>query len=248
VARDELARNEISPLSLMPEGLEKGLSRREIADLFTLLALERSPEDPAVKWIPGAGPVDLKKLRVPAGLSNLLLSATVESNVGAQGDGRKGNADHPLWDPVKGRFLRDSQWHEDGVRHGQDLGVLPEGRALAWTAKWAKAVEVNFLCLSGAYPNQPQPHTAWKIELREVKEGAGSEPSWVELERGVGGWYDSGRYLWGGPGAPSKRIVGLRVSVFSKDEKTAVRSPHFRGEPGWSWVMGLAPADAAFGE
>ena len=75
-----------------------------------------------------------------------------------------------------------------------------------------------------------------------------SGASWVELERGVGGWYHDGRYLWGGPGAPSRRIDGLRGSVFSKDDKTPVRSPHFRGEPGWSWVAGLAPADAAFGE
>ncbi len=36
-----------------------------------------------------------------------------------------------VWDPVKDSFVRDSQWHEDGVAFGADLGVVAEATP-AW--------------------------------------------------------------------------------------------------------------------
>jgi chitodextrinase len=62
----------------------------------------------------------------------------------------------------------------------------------------------------------------------------------------VGGWYDRGRYRWGGAETRPLSFDALRVSVFSKDEATPLESIHFRGEPGVSWVVGkAAPIDAA---
>jgi putative heme-binding domain-containing protein len=43
-----------SPLSMMPEGIEKLLSQKELADLFAFLALDRPPDDPRARPIPGA--------------------------------------------------------------------------------------------------------------------------------------------------------------------------------------------------
>ncbi len=43
----------LSPLSLMPEGLEKQLTPQEIADLFALLTLDRPPSDDDAQRIPG---------------------------------------------------------------------------------------------------------------------------------------------------------------------------------------------------
>jgi putative heme-binding domain-containing protein len=42
-----------SKLSLMPEDLEKQLQTQEIADLFAYLCLDRPPEDPKARKIPG---------------------------------------------------------------------------------------------------------------------------------------------------------------------------------------------------
>jgi putative heme-binding domain-containing protein len=42
-----------SKLSLMPEGIEKLLTPREVADLFAFLTLDRPPEDPHARPIPG---------------------------------------------------------------------------------------------------------------------------------------------------------------------------------------------------
>jgi hypothetical protein len=38
----------------MPEGLEKQISPKEMADLFGYLILDKPPEDPKAKKIPGA--------------------------------------------------------------------------------------------------------------------------------------------------------------------------------------------------
>jgi putative heme-binding domain-containing protein len=53
IARDEIEEMTVSPLSLMPEGLEKQLMPEELADLFAFLVLDRPPNDPAAKYLPG---------------------------------------------------------------------------------------------------------------------------------------------------------------------------------------------------
>ena len=54
IPRDEIDEMMISPLSLMPENLEKQLKPQEIADLFAYLTLDRPPQDPEAKRIPGS--------------------------------------------------------------------------------------------------------------------------------------------------------------------------------------------------
>ncbi len=44
----------VSPLSLMPEGMEKQLKPQEIADLFAFLVLDKHPNDPTARKVPGA--------------------------------------------------------------------------------------------------------------------------------------------------------------------------------------------------
>ncbi len=44
IAREEIEEAKVSPQSLMPEGLEAQLTKQELADLFALLTLEKSPE------------------------------------------------------------------------------------------------------------------------------------------------------------------------------------------------------------
>lgn len=54
LARDEIDEMETSPLSLMPEDLEKQLTEAELVDLFAYLALDLPPETPDAKLLPGA--------------------------------------------------------------------------------------------------------------------------------------------------------------------------------------------------
>ena len=54
IPRDEIDELKVSPLSLMPEGLETQLSPNEWADLFAFLCLDKPPTDPTAQPIPGA--------------------------------------------------------------------------------------------------------------------------------------------------------------------------------------------------
>jgi len=51
----------VSPLSLMPEDLEKQLQPQELADLFSYITLDRPPADPAARPVPGAEEVRRRK-------------------------------------------------------------------------------------------------------------------------------------------------------------------------------------------
>lgn len=52
--REEIDEMETSVLSLMPEGLERQLTERELVDLFAFLVLDRPPSDPQATRLPGA--------------------------------------------------------------------------------------------------------------------------------------------------------------------------------------------------
>ena len=54
IPRADVDEIKTSPLSLMPEDIEKQLSDREWADLFGFLILDRPPGDPEAKTLPGA--------------------------------------------------------------------------------------------------------------------------------------------------------------------------------------------------
>jgi putative heme-binding domain-containing protein len=54
IAREDIDEYKTSEVSLMPEELEKQLTRQEIADLMSYLALDKPPEDPSAKYLPGA--------------------------------------------------------------------------------------------------------------------------------------------------------------------------------------------------
>jgi putative heme-binding domain-containing protein len=54
IPRGEVEYANASPLSMMPEGIENLFDRKELADLFAFLALDRPPGDPLARPIPGA--------------------------------------------------------------------------------------------------------------------------------------------------------------------------------------------------
>jgi putative heme-binding domain-containing protein len=53
IARDDIDAMKVSELSLMPEGIEKQLQAQEIADLFAFITLDKHPDDPGARFIPG---------------------------------------------------------------------------------------------------------------------------------------------------------------------------------------------------
>ena len=53
IARGDIDTAKLSKVSLMPEQMEKQMTPEEIRDLFAYLTLDRPPEDPKAKLIPG---------------------------------------------------------------------------------------------------------------------------------------------------------------------------------------------------
>ena len=53
IARADVEESKLSPLSLMPEGLEDQLTMPEWADLFAFLMLDKPPTDPTARRLPG---------------------------------------------------------------------------------------------------------------------------------------------------------------------------------------------------
>ncbi|RCS46137.1 dehydrogenase [Bremerella cremea] len=236
IARDDVDLMKTSDTSLMPEGIEKQLQPEEIVDLFAYLTLTKPPEDPTTELISGAGLVSPEKIVLSEDAQNLLSTAQISTNVDHFAAGKRGQPSDLIYLPESQKFLSNSQWHEIGVGGGADLGVLTQENGVTWTATWQQPVSVNFITLSGTYPNQPQPKTAWAIEAKV-------DGKWQTLEQGEGDWYNSGRYVWGWPGAVSISMEAFRVRIFSPDEKTPLRSIHFRGEEGFSWFVGNLPPE-----
>jgi chitodextrinase len=172
--------------------------------------------------------------RIPETARNLLVEAEVSGNLESFNKGLRGAARDMIFDHQKGAFVRPSQWHEYGIGFNEDLGVVTENRPAWWMAQWAAPIQANLILLSGTYENQPQRNTAWKIELRR-------DGQWTTHARGAGGWYDRGYYTWGGPGREPLTFDGLRVSVFSPDNETPIKSIHFRGEARKSWIVAFCP-------
>jgi putative heme-binding domain-containing protein len=57
VPRSDVKYTRVSKLSMMPEGIETLLAKKDLSDLFAFLALDKPPTDPTAKPIPGAPPV-----------------------------------------------------------------------------------------------------------------------------------------------------------------------------------------------
>jgi putative heme-binding domain-containing protein len=57
VPRSDVKYTRVSKLSMMPEGIETLLAKKELADLFAFLSLDKPPTDPGAKPIPGAPPI-----------------------------------------------------------------------------------------------------------------------------------------------------------------------------------------------
>ena len=60
IPRADVEARTLSPMSLMPEGIEAQMPPREIADLFAFLTLDRPPTDPEARPLPGT-PAGIRK-------------------------------------------------------------------------------------------------------------------------------------------------------------------------------------------
>ncbi len=72
IARNDVDEIKISPLSLMPEELEKQLKPEELADLFAFLTLDKPPSDPTARRLPGTAEIPPQDTTEPARFGEIL--------------------------------------------------------------------------------------------------------------------------------------------------------------------------------
>ncbi|HYG35703.1 MAG TPA: hypothetical protein VEC99_13010, partial [Clostridia bacterium] len=104
----------------------------------------------AISAVPGlTATTPSEPASVPVSTHNLLLEATLSGNLDSYQKGLRGAPDHLIYDVPRGRFAKESEWHEYGVGYNADLGVVSEDKPAYWLAQWSQPVEANFIALSG---------------------------------------------------------------------------------------------------
>jgi putative membrane-bound dehydrogenase-like protein len=87
VPREEIEEYELTPLSLMPEGVERQLSPQELVDLFALIALDRPADDPQARHLAGYREVTPGETTDPAGFAELAAEVAPGFAIAASGEG-----------------------------------------------------------------------------------------------------------------------------------------------------------------
>ena len=87
IARDQIDEMEISPLSMMPEGVEKQLTPPELADLFALLTLDKSPSDPNATRLAGVYEVQPRETSNAAEFAAIVAEVAPGFTTAASGEG-----------------------------------------------------------------------------------------------------------------------------------------------------------------
>ncbi|MEX0713557.1 MAG: PVC-type heme-binding CxxCH protein [Pirellulales bacterium] len=86
IARDDIDEMDESKLSLMPEDLEKQLQPAEIADLFAYLTLDKPPEDPTARRLPGVEAPQPRETTDPTQFNELVAEVAPGFSLDASGE------------------------------------------------------------------------------------------------------------------------------------------------------------------
>mgnify|MGYP000471024483 FL=1 len=157
----------------------------------------------------------------PANLALLAAAVVTGSATGGQGVPRD-----ILYDTIAKGHATTSNWAEYGVALGQTLGLASEAQAFWRQVAWSDAKTINTISFGGAFANQPQAHTRWKIE--SLLSGA-----WTVVSQGVGGWLDGGVFVWGKGSQRPIQAQAIRMKAQS-DGGHPLLSIHLCGRGGQS--------------
>jgi putative membrane-bound dehydrogenase-like protein len=86
IPRGEIELFKVNKLSMMPEQLEKQLKPDELADLFAYLTLDRPPEDPAARQLPGVRLVTARDTVKPSEFAGIIQEVAPGFNASSSGE------------------------------------------------------------------------------------------------------------------------------------------------------------------
>ena len=147
-----------------------------------------------------------------------------------------------LYDPSVGNYKIITQFAEYGVPYsgaGSNLGTVDADNGFFWRVDWPNPKFLNYITFGGAYPNQRQEFTMWRISY--LRNG-----TWHTIEEGQGGWIDndtgdnfttSSIYEWDGTNQPPVYAEAVRLQLFSDGVHDLFRI-HLRGRGGETQFTG----------
>jgi hypothetical protein len=165
---------------------------------------------------------------IPDNSANDMLNLALATDASLSGSvlSGRGTVETILYDPSISAYHIVSDWNEYGVNFLESIGTPEIDDGFKWQANWQNVKYINYITFGGAYPNQPQPNTKWRISYR--KDGI-----WIILDEGTGGWVDDGIFEWGGAGFNPIEADALRVQLYS-DGSNDLESVHLRARGGIS--------------
>ncbi|WP_299362096.1 PQQ-dependent sugar dehydrogenase [Winogradskyella sp.] len=204
--------NSVDPAIMMPP-LSKTIIDQPAVDLIE-------------QWINQLDANSINEENGPNPIINLALlpSAQLSSSV-PQGSGR-GELLDVLYDPSLGDYKESSNFAEYGVPFQQNLGTVDADNGFYYRVDWPNPQFLNYITIGGAFPNQPQPNTQWRVSY--LRDG-----NWIVLDEGTGGWIENGIFEWDGTNEAPKYAEAVRVQLFSDGVNDLV-SIHIRGRGGTS--------------
>ena len=171
-----------------------------------------------------------------------LPEATVTGSVPA-GAGR-GIPDDILWNPATNDYKTVSSWHEYGLPYQATVGGITPENPLWWQVEWPTAKNINYITCTGTYGNQPQPTTAWAVQIKvgdEWQDLAKADNGWdADTLRGVGyGSATQTNWLWNGMlewrGLEPVVTTGVRFTAYANPDSLADGRASF-ADSLWSFV------------
>jgi hypothetical protein len=183
----------------------------------------------------------------------LTADATVSTNMKTGGFSLapRGSPYEVLYDTMFNRYATETRFNEFGTAYRQNLGVIGDGvvgaqkPSLYWQVEWASPKVVGYVSFGGAYPNQPQPHTGWKVKYL-------SQGTWTVLASGTGGWMDGQAnpnlvftHKLSQPVSMSALRLELSSSSASAGAPQPVKSPSIRARGGVGATLTSDDRDAA---
>jgi putative membrane-bound dehydrogenase-like protein len=200
VARDDVELVSTSNLSLMPENLEEQLKSQELADLFAFITLDKPPQDPEARRLPGAGQLQPRETENPAEFAALLgevapgFSVTRAGEGGlallAEHSGRPGVLrTHPIDQETPTKLVRKLRVPE-GKRTRLVIDVAHDKQG-----DWQLVVRANGQPLHETDVSKQTTEQGWSEVTVDLSPLAGQEVE-LELENRANGWdYEFG--YWG---------------------------------------------------
>ncbi|WP_179019675.1 PQQ-dependent sugar dehydrogenase [Winogradskyella forsetii] len=212
--------NSVNPAIMMPP-LAKSIIDQPAVDLIDA-------------WI---NQLDGNSTNTPNGpnpVSNLALLHSAQLS-GSVSSGR-GTPLDILYDPSVDDYKVITSFAEYGVPFsgsGSNLGTVNAENGFFWRVDWPEPKFVNYITFGGAFPNQRQQYTMWRVSY--LRNGV-----WHTIEEGQGGWIDNSTgnnyttasiYEWDGTNGAPVYAEALRLQLYSDGVHDLFRI-HLRGRGG----------------